>query len=147
MSVGEFNRAIYTIEDPLKKNKFINISLRQTKEPTIKVDIKNEPKIKLDIQLNCDYIYFESDVDYNNKQKNAILVNQIEGTIEQNIKKLLYKTSKEMNGDICSFAKFARKNFLNWQEWKKYNWKNKYKDSKFDVKVNLKIKMTGMIKQ
>ena len=147
MSLGEFKRGIYTIEDPLKKDRFINIRLRQSKKPTVEIDIKNEPKIKLGIQLNCDYIYFESDVNYNNKQKNAILVNHIERTIEQNIKKLLYKTSKEMDGDICLFAKFARKNFLNWKEWKKYNWKNNYKDSKFDVKVKLKIKMTGMIKQ
>ena len=147
MSMGEFKRAIYTIEDPLRKNRFINVSLRQLKKPSIKVNTKDNPKIKLDIKLNCDYIYFESDVDYNDKQKNAILANHIKKNIELNIKKLLDKTVNEIDGDICSFAKVARRNFLTWQDWEKYKWKSKYKNSKFDIKIDLKIKMTGMIRQ
>ena len=92
-------------------------------------------------------LYFESDVNYNDKGKNAVLVNHIEKKIEAKTKKLLEKTAREFESDICLFAKNARKNFWTWQEWEKYDWSKKYRDAKFNIKVDMNIKMTGMIKQ
>lgn len=148
MIIGEFNNAIYTIKDPLAKDKMINISLRAYKRPKIKIKThNNKPRVNIDITLNGEYVYFESDVDYNKKNKNAILVNYLENNISQEIQKLLNKTSKEWESDICLFSKYARKNFLTWQEWEKYKWNEKYKTIQFDINVHMNIKMTGMIKQ
>lgn len=148
MIIGEFKRSIYTIEDPLSKDKMINISLRAHKYPKIRIKTQNNtPKVNIDINLNGEYVYFESNINYNEKNKNAILVNYVEKNISKEIKKLLNKTSKEWESDICLFSKYARKNFLTWQEWEKYEWNKKYKNIQFDVHVHMNIKMTGMIKQ
>lgn len=148
MIIGEFKQALYTVEDPLAKNRMINVSLKAYKHPKIRVNTKNgNPTVTIDIKLNGEYLYFESDVDYNQKDKNAILVNYIEHTIATKIKGLLNKTSKDFGSDICLFAKYARWNFKTWQEWEKYNWNKKYPTIQFNVNVDMKIKMTGMTKQ
>jgi len=148
MIIGEFKQALYTVEDPLAKDRMITVSLKAYKHPKIQVTTKNsKPNVILDIKLNGEYIYFESDVDYNQKDKNAILVNYVENTIAANIKKLLEKTSKDFGSDVCLFAKYARMNFLTWQQWEKYDWNKKYENVEFDVNVDMQIKMTGMTKQ
>lgn len=148
MTIGEFKRAIYTVEDPLSKDDMISVSLKLYSRPKIKVVTKEGgPYVYIDIKLNGEYLYFESDVNYNDKGKNAVLVNHIEKKIEAKTKKLLEKTAREFESDICLFAKNARKNFWTWQEWEKYDWSKKYRDAKFNIKVDMNIKMTGMIKQ
>lgn len=148
MAIGEFKKSLYTINDPLSPKDIVNVRLNKRARPKIKVSIRNnKPKIDVDIKLVAEYVYFESDVDYNKSRNNARLVNHIENTIKGNISKVLEKTAKEYKSDICLFGKHARKNFLTWKEWEKYGWENKYKDVNFDVNVSVKIKMLGMIKQ
>lgn len=148
MVIDEFKRSIYTIKDPIKKNNNINISLHKNNNPNIHVSFKDgKPKIRVDISLSGEYVYFESDVNYNNREKNAILVNYIQTAMATRTKELLNKTAREYKSDICLFAKQARKKYLTWQEWEKYNWRKKYEDAEFDVNVDVKIKMRGMIEQ
>lgn len=148
MVIGEFKKALYTVKDPLEKDKIINIGLRAHERPRIRVKIQNgKPHVCIDIKLNGEYLYFESNVDYNEKNKNAILVNYVENSISKEIQNLLEKTSKKWGSDICLFSKYARKKFSTWQEWKKYKWNEKYKNTQFDVNVHMNVQMIGITKQ
>lgn len=51
----------------------------------------------------------------------------------------MYKTSLEYDSDMLGFGRFAISKFKTNGDWENYNWKDNYKNSIFNVKVNSQV--------
>ena len=65
--------------------------------------------------------------------------NSAEHYLKYTVTNFLYKTSKELQSDIVGFGKYALSNYLTWEEWENSNWNENYKNSFFNVNVNVSV--------
>lgn len=145
LSTGYFKHAYVTIPDPIKKDSYIVINLRQNRIPKRKVEIVNgNPKISLTMNVEADFLSIQSGIDYEYTYLESFEKFTSE-FLKEEILRFLNRTSKELKSDICGFGSNAKMNFLTWDDWKKVEWLSKYKDSEFDVEVNFKIRRTGLM--
>ena len=112
----------------------------------IKVDIVNEtPYVHVNLKLTGDI----STVNYNSEYSSSNTLDEISSYassyLESIITDYLYKTSKEFHADITCVGKRALREFSTWSEYEAYNWKDRYRDSFFDVNVDVNIKSGSLI--
>ncbi len=135
----------FTLSNPSDPQKMLTCYITQSNP--VKVDVKCEstPKINIEINLEGDF----SEVGYNDKYiRNPSEFEQyFEAKIEEALEKFLNKIIKELDCDICAFSDAAKSNFLTVNEWEKYNWREKFKDSDYNVKVNLTMRTYGELSQ
>ena len=101
-----------------------SVEIKSSRWSRIKIDTSSDmPKILIIVYAEAENI------------KNADI---LEKQMEDEIYKLLIKSSREYKADIFGLSAFAKKNFLTWYEFEDYNWNEKYKNSVFSVDVRLK---------
>ena len=83
--------------------------------------------------------------DYLESENIKLLEEYANSYLESKIYEYLYKTSKTLNSDIDGFGKYVIHNFLTWNDWKSYNWLENYKNSFFNVDVNISVKSGYLI--
>ncbi len=120
------------------------MTVRQYKPPTISLKIKDKkPEIYVKINMEGSLVsvagnyLLEEDI-YKNEKR-------IEGYIKKDVEKFLYKTSKDLGTDILGFGTRAKKEFINYSEFEKFDWPKAYKDAEFQVDVDFSIRRTGLI--
>ncbi|HEY9062957.1 MAG TPA: Ger(x)C family spore germination protein [Pseudobacteroides sp.] len=146
MATGEYGHAYWTIKDPKEKGKFILLDIKQSRRPHHKVNlIDGKPLIDVKIILEADILSIQSTIDYEQGGLSNLLEKYVEEQIGNDMKVFLEKTSKDFNSDICGFGSYAKKYFLTWEEWERYNWKSKYKDSTFNIDISFKLRRPGLI--
>ena len=88
-------------------------------------------------------------INYNSNYLNQSTLNEIssytESYLESSISEFLYKTSKEFKADVSCVGKRALRNFMTWKDYENYNWKDRYRDSFFDVNVDVNVKSGSLI--
>lgn len=122
----------------------LTVSLKQRRMPKISVNTKKGyPKINITIyaegQLISESTVFPSEADLQKTE------DEISEEIREETEYFLKKTRDEFKADIVGFGQYARSNFLTNNEYELYNWREKYKNAEFDVKINFHIKNTGFI--
>lgn len=146
MVTGEYNHSYLTIPDPMVNSKVIVLDVKQSRKPVRKVDISSgKPNINVTIKLEADIIAIQSSINYEAPDKVGIVENAASDTLKKNVIRFLNRTSNEFKSDICGFGKSVKGKFLTWEEWKNYNWLDKYKDSNFNVNLELKIRRPGLM--
>lgn len=146
MATGEYGHAYWTINDPKKKDMFILLDIKQSRRPHHKVNlVDGKPRIDVKITLEADILSIQSTIDYEQGELTNFLEEYVEKHISKEMKAFLEKTSKEFNSDVCGFGSYAKKYFLTWEDWERYNWKSKYKDSTFSVDMHFKLRRPGLI--
>ena len=145
MSNGEFRNAFMTIPDPTEKDTFVVIDVKQSRPPSHKVSMINgKPHIDLKIMLEGDIEVIQSGINYEEPQKLTELEKAYEDFIRQGTEKFLKKTT-EYNADICGFGEHMKKKFLTWQKWVDFKWLDRYRDSSFNVEVDVKLRRPGLL--
>ena len=128
------------VPNPLDENSEIDLSVRKEKNPKTKVDfIDGKPHITIDLFLEAHGLTLNKTVDYTSLENMHNLETSSEQFLKGKINDFLYKTSTEFNSDICGFGKHALSKYLTWDEWEKSNWMDNYKNSVFDINVNMTI--------
>ena len=61
------------------------------------------------------------------------------------ITEFLYKSAKEFNADIVGIGKHSLKSFLTFDEYADYNWLENYKNSFFDVNIDVNVKSASLL--
>ena len=140
---GEVNSFLLTINDTKTYENYLDIELFENMSPKISVEIENDiPKISIEIKLvgringikngiNSSDEPTSLDLDKISKATNQTLTSYIIEYLE--------KTRTEFKCDIDYFFNYAKRKFFTIQDWKKYDWSNKYKNCKFDVKIKSKV--------
>ena len=118
----------------------IDLAIRESKNPKIKVELDNYvPNITVDVYLEAHGLTLNSNIDYTSFENIEELENSASKFIQSKFTDFLYKTSKEYNSDIVGFGRYALSKYLTWDEWIASNWAEHYKDSNFNVNVNLNV--------
>ncbi len=115
------------------------INLTQRIKPYITVSCRAEPVINITVFLDGTVASIGKGV------KREGLYAEAEKSLKASFEKLL-EQSKSMGADIFGFERYARGDFLIWEAWKSYNWKEKYKSSRFNVSVKISPEKTGLIR-
>lgn len=140
---GEVNSFLLTINNTEIFERYLDIELFENMSPKINVEIENNtPKIKITIKLIGRISGIKDGIDYSDEPNNLDL-EKISTAVEQSIQKYmidyLNKTSTKFKCDIDYFYNHAKRKFITLQDWKNYDWENKYQNSKFNVNIEAKV--------
>lgn len=123
---GKLNKGYITILES-----GTTVEIYKTSNPKIQVSIsENQPIFKIKLKFHG-----------NNPGTEDVpkIKKQLESQIKDICQKLLYKSSETLNTDIAGLTKFSKPRFMTTKAYENYNWKNKYKNAKFEVAVNYEI--------
>lgn len=141
---GDYIRSEVVYSDENAPNGFVTMQQAQQRRPIIKVDVSSDiPKIKAEIFLEADLrtvsedYLLEEDVDN--------FENNVKNKIKKAAEDFLYKTSREYKSDIVGFGSYAKRYFAAFEDFKAYNWKEKYTRAEFEVVVNFHMRRSGLI--
>lgn len=130
-----------SIPDPFQNNSTINIRLELREKTDNKVYLSNgSPYIRSQIQLDGSITSINLNSDYSKIDHLRTIEEYAESYIKSHINTFLYKTSKYFKSDIVGFGKEIIHNYLTTNDWKNVKWQSLYKNSFFDVDVDVTIK-------
>lgn len=141
MITNSLPQVYLTLSDPMFPDKMITCFVSQKEKPEIKVDCNNNPIISINIKLEGDFSEVGENSEYIRNPE--IFEEYFEEKITEDITKLLMKTTKELNCDVFGFSEAAKTSFLTVQSWKDYNWKERFKNSEYKVKVSVTMRTYG----
>lgn len=145
---NNLDQFLISVPDPENNNHYIDIYLTPLSNADIKVNTNSgSPYIKVNCRFSGRiYSMSENSKYLSNEVLNAIS-NSCSSYLESIFTNYLYKTSKDLQSDISGFGKYSLKNFFTTEESTNYDWRNKYKDAFFDVKIDTSIKSGMLITQ
>lgn len=145
MARGEFKTGIFTIDDPIEKNKAVSIDMAQTEKPKVTVKFrKGKPIINIKISLKGDLMAIESRINYEDPEKAKVLERDIEKITKVQLDELI-KKYQNLETDVFKFSEVAVRKFGTIQEWEDYNWNQKFKDAEVVTSVDFKIRGIGTL--
>lgn len=121
----------------------LTISVEQEKKPQISVKINNgKPQIKIKLFLEGQLISesAKNPIEYEIENTEYMIETETENAVNDFLKHTI-----EYNSDIIGFGQHAKKNFLTYDEFEKYNWYSHYHESEFDINVTFKLGRIGFI--
>ena len=132
---GAFREGYYDLK---KDGKTVCVRLKTTKKPKIKVK-KQDNMLKAEVKIvtDADPLSFDGSA------------NEIENMINESLKEQIYsfvKKNKEEMCDTVGFGNILKKSFLTYNDWKDYNYMEKFKTISLDVNVKTRVG-SGLIKQ
>lgn len=144
MITGDFKYSYVTIPDPYDKNLIIVMDVLQRKKPVIKADMVNgRAKVHISIDLEGDFTSIQSGRNYEDQPQ--IIEQAFEEIQEEEVLAFLKKTRDELDSDICGIGQYMIRKFPTWERWKEYKWFDQYKNTEFEVDVNMHIRRTGQM--
>lgn len=129
-----------TINNPFGDTGLLDLSFSMNHNSRIKIDTSTDtPIVNVDFSLDNKILNILENIDYNDPENLKAISEASSKYLEDIISKYLYRCSKELDCDINGFYKSAKSNFLDNNSWKTYNWKDKFKNSVFNVHVESTI--------
>lgn len=117
-----------------------DLKIRKRHNTKINVDYKNNvPNISVEIFLEGYGLSLDKNINYDSKSQIDKINYTTEEFLKDELKKYLYKTSKELNSDIDGFGKKAIMQYLTIDKWLESNWLENYKNSIFTINVHMNI--------
>lgn len=128
------------------QNSSSNVNITQTGKAKIKVDTNgNRPRIDVKIPLNIVVLDTPAgEYDYLNSNYISSVKKKVTEVLDKKMENYINKIQKEYNTDLAEFYKYSRKNFLTAKEYNEYNFKEKFKDAKIDVKFDITFNDAGL---
>jgi len=146
MVEGKFNSMYFTMPDPLVEGHFIVLHVRRSRLTQKDVEmIGDKPKLITKVFLEADILSIQSGYNYESEENIEILQSATEDYIREGIEKYLEKTVKEFKTDSNGFGNKMKSRFLTWQQWEEFDWPSKFKESTYEVEVDVKIRRPGLI--
>ncbi|MGM9552383.1 MAG: Ger(x)C family spore germination C-terminal domain-containing protein, partial [Clostridia bacterium] len=142
---NSFPDTYVSFSNPEAPQTMVTCYVSQKKRPEIKVDCKENPVIDVKVYLEGDFTQVGQYSDCI-KDPQSFEIYAEEG-IKESLIKFLNKTSKEIDSDICGFSEVAKSNFATINQWKDYNWKEKFKNAQFNVSVDITMRTYGELSQ
>lgn len=145
MITNSFPDSYITLSNPDYPDKMITCYISQKEQSKIKVDCKDKPKVSIEINLEGDFSEVGEHAEFvGNPSK---FEEYFEAKTKESIEKFLQKITNELDCDVCRFSEAAKSSFLTVKEWEEYNWKEKFSQCEYEVKVNLTVRTYGELSQ
>jgi len=137
---NEIETCVISIPSPFNTNENIDLLLESRKPTKNSVDIVNgSPFAHSKVYLTGRILTYDADSNYIESQYYTAIENSTEKYILSQINSYLNKISKVYKSDIVGFGKYAAKNFLTQNEWNNYDWRSNFKNTFFDIDVNVVV--------
>lgn len=145
MLYGTYYHSYITIPDPIKKDEYVVLDVKQSRMPEHHVEmVDGKPQSSAKVRLEANILSIQSGENYESMENMPILENAAQDFLKNGMLRFLNKT-KEMNADLCGFGRDLKARYLLWDDWTKIHWLKRYKDSTFSVNVELKIRRPGLM--
>lgn len=145
---NKLDSCIISVDNPISKEESEKTELLifPLKDTKVSVSIEDDtPHISLELFLEADIMTLDKGINYETEEVVENFSNSTKQYLEEQINNYLNKISKEYNTDIAHFSNKATVYFSTMSEWENFNWKEKFKDSIFDVKINTEVLSTLLI--
>lgn len=144
----EYNTTLDIGEDTANNNQnsSANVNITQTGKAKIKVDTKGS-KARIDVKIPLDIVVLDTPAgEYDYLDSNYInnVKKQVTEVLEKKMNEYLNKLQNEYNADLPEFYKYSRKNFLTSKEYTQYNFREKFKEAKINVKFDISFNNSGL---
>ena len=142
---GKLKDAVINIPSPFEDADYVSLNISSVHSKN-KVEIKNgTPFITCNISLSARVLSSTKTSNYLSKENSLALEYATNSYLNANITDFLYKTSKELKSDFIGFGRNAVRSFKTMDDWKNYDWLNKYQNSEFNVNVNTTVKSSYLL--
>lgn len=142
---GNYQKGIFTIQDPIKPNLIIPINLRLVDKPRIEIYLNGDKiNINITIRTEGDIYAIQSNINYEDPQ----MIGMIENATQQQLIKGSYDViakCQSMNSDVFGFGKYALNKFETIEALESYNWNDRFNQADISISVEFKIRKTGGI--
>lgn len=143
---GNLQRSFMVLDDPLKQSGHIGLTLYQARKPIVEVSFTEEgPVINVEVFQEPTIVGIASGINYENTKYKPILEKEVTRLIEEKCMELVNRSQNEFRADIFGYGEAAKRHFLTLGDWEKYNWPEVYPNAQVNVKVNVKIRRTGLM--
>lgn len=142
---GTLKRTFIDVPDPEHPNDYIVVEASPRQPPKVEVQIiDGYPHIAVEVKMEGEVASIQSEENYTTPARLYIIEDAVEKMIAKDIKDTFTK-STDLKTDFLGFGLRAKKLFLTWPEWVAYNWDEKYSEATFDIKVDYKVRRSGLI--
>ena len=142
---GKLKDAVINVPSPFEDADYVSLNISSVHSKN-KVEIKNgTPFITCNISLSARVLSSTKTSNYLSKENSLALEYATNSYLNANITDFLYKTSKELKSDFIGFGRNAVRSFKTMDDWKNYDWLNKYQNSEFNVNINTTVKSSYLL--
>lgn len=142
---GMMEEEFVTVRDPKEPDRNVVISIEQPVKPKIELKLADDgPQVKIDVPLIADFINIETGYDY--VSKHSEFEEYFNKVLEDKMMEVL-GLSAYYEADILALGEIAKSHFLTYPQWENYHWLQQYKNTKFEVKVDLTMERSGEFKK
>lgn len=143
---GEIESFLIRIPNPDRPEEQIDLILHPLNSNKYHVDIVNGfPYISFSEKFIGRIYSMQSNSDYLDSDKLQTISEVASKYLQNIVKDYLYKTSLEFESDINEFGKYSLSNFLTIKEFEDYDWQNNYKNSAFNISIDVEIQSGFLI--
>lgn len=146
--INKLDSCIISVDNPISKEESEKTELLifPLKDTKVSVSIEDDtPHISLELFLEADIMTLDKEINYETAEVVEKFSNSTKQYLEEQINNYLNKISKEYDADIAHFSNKATAYFSTMSEWENFNWKEKFKDAIFDIKINTEVLSTLLI--
>lgn len=143
MIIGEYENSYVSYYFSKVPGEPITIIQQSGRKPKIRIDTSSEaPIIWVELFVEGDFcsssprISVEDNID--------LFAEEVSKELKQEVEKFLKKTA-DLGTDIAGFGAYAKRNFRTIADFKEYNWRERYKNAKFNVSVKFSVRRTGLV--
>ena len=142
---GKLKDAVINVPSPFEDADYVSLNISSVHSKN-KVEIKNgTPFVTCNISLSARVLSSTKTSNYLSKENSLALEYATNSYLNANVTDFLYKTSKELKSDFIGFGRNAVRSFKTMDDWKNYDWLNKYQNSEFNVNVNTTVKSSYLL--
>lgn len=138
---SKFPDSYISAADPYNENNTVTVYISQKDKTRVTVNTGDVPEISIRADLEGDFVSLgENDAFIKNP---SLFEAYFEEKIKEEVLKLLEKSARELDCDVCSFFRQAKRCFANVRDWEEYDWAGKYKNAEFNVEINVTMRSYG----
>lgn len=145
---NEVDSCIVSIDNPVSNKEKEKMELQILPRENTKIDInfKNDkPIITINIKLDADIMTLNKNINYETNDVLTKISDATKNYLTKQFHNYLNKVTKKYNVDIDNFSTKAPAHFLTISDLENYNWEQKFKNSEFDVNIDVNVLSTLLV--
>lgn len=131
---------------PTNQKSSTNVNVTQTGRAKIKV-ITYGDRPRIDVKIPLDIVVLDTPSgEYNYLDSNYVTNTRkrVTEVLDKKMEDYINKIQKDLDVDLDEFYKYSKKNFLTAKEYDEYNFKEKFKDAKINIKFDITFNNSGL---
>ena len=143
---NNLNEAVLVVNDYEDKNKVVTLIAKQSNSPKIKVTINDGiPHIEITAYIEARLESDGGSTDYLKEENKKRLHQRVTEHVKGILENYLEETTKNLKADAAGFGRYAKANYLTWQDFEAINWKDIYEKSTYDINVEVNLNVSQIV--